>query len=109
MRRPEGCAVVVVRPGPLRTRLERRPAAEEVARVVGGEGDSDEGVARAVELRYVPSLLLEPIALPCRCWPSLPTGMRKKSAGCHWQRLGCYASALGLPIPPSAYLRGKLY
>jgi hypothetical protein len=36
MRRPEGCAVVVVRPGPLRTRLERRPAAEEVARVVGG-------------------------------------------------------------------------
>jgi hypothetical protein len=43
---------------------------------VGGEGD--EGVARAVELRYLPSLLLEPIAVPCRCWPSLPTGMRKK-------------------------------
>ena len=45
---------------------------------MGGEGD--EGVARAVELRYVPSLLLEPIAVPCRSsvgrLSSMPTDIK---------------------------------
>ena len=84
MRRPEGCAVVVVRPGPLRTRLERRPAAEEVARVVGGAlGRLGRGSRSRCRVEVCAKLAFgaDCGAVPLKCWPSLINANRHKKPG----------------------------